>query len=60
MVGDSGPRGKHDDMFDSFAYLGLTIDQFWDAMSDEELEEEEREEAYDEYHDQGRNPTTGY
>ena len=60
MVGDSGPRGKHDDMFDSFAYLGLTIDQFWDAMSDEELEEEEWEEAYDEYHDQGRSHVTGY
>ena len=60
MVGDSGPRGKHDDMFDSFAYLGLTIDQFWEAMSDDELEEEEWAEAYDDYHDQGRNPTTGY
>jgi len=47
-------------MFDSFAYLGLTIDQFWDAMSDEELEEEEWAEAYDDYHDQGRNGTTGY
>jgi len=60
MVDNSGPRGKNDDQLDAFAYLGLNIDKFWDAMSDEELEEEEWEEAYDEFHDLGRSDVTGY
>jgi len=60
MVADSGPRGRHDDQLDAFAYLGLTLDQHYEAMSDEELEDEEWEEAYDAYHDQGRNQVTGY
>ena len=60
MVADSGPRGKHDDQFDAFAYLGLTIDQHFEAMSEEEEEEEAYEIAFDEFHDQGRNHVTGY
>ena len=60
MVSASGPRGKHDDMFDAFAYLGLTIDQFWDAQSDEEIEEEEYQQELEQFHDLGRNATTGY
>ena len=60
MVGDSGPRGKHDDMFDSFAYLGLTIDQFFDAESDEEIEEWTLRDEYDACHPQGRCRITGY
>jgi predicted phage terminase large subunit-like protein len=60
MVADSGPRGKHDDYFDAFAYVGLTIDQYWEAQSDEELEEEEYELAFEEMHSMGRNPDTGY
>jgi len=59
-ISDSGPRGAHDDQFDAFSYIGLAIEEYWDAMSDEELEEEEREEAYDKYHDCGRNSVTGY
>jgi predicted phage terminase large subunit-like protein len=59
-VSGSGPRGKHDDKFDSFAYLGTTINQYWDAQSDEELEQEEYEQAFEDYSSQGRCYTTGY
>ena len=59
-ITDSGPRGKHDDIFDAFAYIGLTIDQYFSASSDEELEEEEYNQMYDDYADQGRCYTTGY
>jgi predicted phage terminase large subunit-like protein len=60
MVSASGPRGKHDDMFDAFAYLGLTIDMFWEAQSDEEMEDEEYEMEYEQYHSLGRCASTGY
>jgi predicted phage terminase large subunit-like protein len=60
MVADSGPRGRHDDMFDAFAYLGLTIDQHYEAQSDEEIEDEEYEQVFEDYHDQGRDHHTGY
>ena len=60
MVADSGPRGRHDDQLDAFAYLGLTLDQHWEAQSEEEYEEETYNLAYDEYHDHGRDSVTGY
>jgi len=60
MVADSGPRGRHDDQFDAFAYLGLTLDQHFEAPSDDDMDEEEFDIALDEYHDQGRSSTTGY
>jgi predicted phage terminase large subunit-like protein len=60
MVADSGPRGRHDDMFDAFAYLGLTIDQHYEAQSDEEIEEDEYEEVFEQYHHEGRDHHTGY
>jgi len=60
MVAESGPRGKHDDLFDAYAYLGLTIDQYWDAQSDEEIEDEEYMDMYEDYHSMGRSATTGY
>ena len=60
MVADSGPRGRHDDQFDAFAYLGLTIDQHYEAQSEEELEDEEYDIAFEEHHDEGRDHTTGY
>jgi predicted phage terminase large subunit-like protein len=59
-VADSGPRGKHDDYLDAFAYVGLTIDQYYEAQSDEELEEEEYEQMFEDYHDLGRCHATGY
>jgi predicted phage terminase large subunit-like protein len=60
MVADSGPRGKHDDYFDAFAYVGLTIDKYYEAYSDKEIEDEENESLFEDYHDMGRCPTTGY
>jgi len=59
-ISDSGPRGAHDDQFDAFSYIGLAIEEYWEPLSDEAREEEEWEEAYDEHHDQGRCPSTGY
>jgi predicted phage terminase large subunit-like protein len=54
-VADSGPRGKNDDYLDAFAYVGLTIDQYYEAQSDEELEDEQYEEDYFDFHSLGRN-----
>jgi len=59
-VADSGPRGKHDDYLDAFAYIGLTIDQYFEAQSDEEQEEDEWHDLYDAYNDRGRSAITGY
>jgi len=60
MVADSGPRGKHDDYLDAFAYVGLTIDQYFEAYSDQELEDQEYDNFFDDYADQGRCASTGY
>lgn len=60
MVSESGPRGRHDDMFDAFAYLGKTVHMFYEAQSDEEIEEEEYESIFEDYHSLGRSATTGY
>jgi len=60
MVAESGPRGKHDDCFDAFGYLGLTVDQYYEAQSDQEIEDEEYDEMYDDFHSLGRCATTGY
>ncbi len=59
-VSDSGPRGKHDDCFDAFAYLGLTVNEFFEAQSDEEIEEEDEMEMWEDFHDLGRCHVTGY
>jgi predicted phage terminase large subunit-like protein len=59
-ITDSGPRGKHDDSFDVLAYIGLTIDAYYEAYSDEEIEEEEYDNFFDDYADQGRCASTGY
>ena len=60
MVSESGPRGKHDDMFDAFAYLGLTINQFYEAQTDEEIEDDLYEEEFENYNSLGRSAVTGY
>jgi len=60
MVADSGPRGRHDDQFDAFAYLGLTIDQHYEAPSDEDMDDDEYDIAFEEHHDLGRDHITGY
>ena len=44
----SGPRGKHDDQFDAFAYIGLTVHKFNEAPTSREVEEEEWEEDHEE------------
>lgn len=59
-ITDSGPRGKHDDYFDAFAYIGLTVDMYFEAMSDEEKEDEEYDEVFEQYHGHGRCFATGY
>ncbi len=59
-ISDSGPRGAHDDQFDAFSYIGLAIEEYYEAQSDEELEEEEEEALWDDYHHQGRSHVTGY
>lgn len=60
MVAESGPRGKHDDFLDAFAYVGLTVDQYFEAQTYDEIEEEEYQDAFEQYHDLGRCATTGY
>ena len=60
MVADSGPRGRNDDQFDAFAYVGLTVDKYFEAYSDEEIAEEEYEEEIEDFADQGRCWSTGY
>ena len=59
-ISDSGARGANDDQFDAFSYIGLAIEEYWEAQSDEELEEEGYDIALDEYTDQGRSHVTGY
>ena len=59
-ISESGPRGKHDDYLDALAYVGLTIDQYWEAYTDEDIEEREYQQLYDDYHDDGRCFSTGY
>lgn len=59
-VADSGPRGKHDDYLDAFAYVGLTIDLYFEAQSDEEIEDEEYDDMIMDYSDMGRCHATGY
>jgi len=59
-ISDSGPKGKHDDVFDAFAYLGLTVDQFFEAETTQEMEEYEYEEAFLDTMGLGANAITGY
>jgi predicted phage terminase large subunit-like protein len=59
-VSESGPRGRHDDFFDAFAYIGLSIDQYWEAQTQQEIEDEEYEEEWFNYSDMGRSAVTGY
>ncbi len=60
MVGDDGPKGKNDDQFDAFAYIGLSVDQYFSAFSEEELEQEEWDREHEDYYEIGRCKITGY
>ena len=55
----SGPRGKHDDFFDAFAYIGLTVHKYNEAPTQQEIEDEEWEDDH-EYEELGLCMTTGY
>lgn len=56
------PRARHDDQVDGVAYLGLLIDQFIEAATKEELEEDQYYEELEKsgLNLQGRNEVTGY
>jgi predicted phage terminase large subunit-like protein len=55
----AGPKGKHDDFFDAFAYIGLTVHKFNEAPTNEEIEEEEWDEDHEDY-EEGICISTGY
>jgi len=59
-IGPSGPRGKHDDFFDAFSYIGLTIDKYFEGQTQEEVIESEYEEYEEEYEEEGVSWATGY
>ena len=59
-ISDSGPRGRNDEQYDAFSYIGLAIAEYFTTQSDDELEEEEFDELWHDYHDQGRSHTIGY
>ena len=56
------PRGKHDDQVDTFAYLGLMLDNLIEAPTKEEDEEDQYLEELEgsDLQNQGRNSLTGY
>lgn len=55
------PRSRHDDQVDALSYLGLMLDEIYQASTPQELEEEEYQENYGRnYAESGRNATTGY
>ena len=56
------PRDRNDDQVDAWSYLGLMLDKMYDAPTEKEVEEEEREEFRREnsYFDQGRSEVCGY
>lgn len=60
VVTRSGVKGAHDDDLDAFAWLGLTIDKFWNAPTLEEIEEEQYEQERREYMFDGMCEYTGY
>lgn len=55
------PRGRHDDIVDAMAWLGLTLDKFAASPTVDEIEEDEWEDEYgDDFYSMGINGTTGY
>lgn len=56
------PRARHDDQVDALSYLGLMVDKYVNAATNEEVQEEIYEDELREsgYHDQGRNKVCGY
>ena len=56
----AGPKGKHDDFFDAFAYIGLTVHKYNEAPTSQEMEDEEWEDEFDDDMELGRCLSTGY
>jgi predicted phage terminase large subunit-like protein len=56
----AGPKGKHDDQFDAFAYIGLTVHKFNEAPTTKEIEDEEWDDEFSDHLADGRCVMTGY
>jgi predicted phage terminase large subunit-like protein len=59
-ITNSGAAGAHDDMWDAFSYIGLTIDEHRSAETEEELEEIEYEDELALSGESSVNYMTGY
>ena len=57
---NSGSKGQHDDSFDAFAYIGMTIEQYRQAASPAEKDEFDYWNAVEEAHMDDRSLVTGY
>lgn len=56
------PRGKHDDQVDAFSLVGLTLNKYFEAPTNDEIIAQELEEEMQEagIFDEGRSDLTGY
>jgi len=57
---NAGSKGRNDDTFDAFAYIGMTIEHYRDAMSPKESEEYDYWQAVNESTMSERSAVTGY
>lgn len=55
-----GPKGKHDDFFDAFSYIGLTVHKYNEAPTASEIEEEDWADEYEDDFESGICISTGY
>lgn len=59
-VTPKGIKAKHDDRVDAFSWLGLAINEFYEAPSVQEIQEDEWEQEHQDYFNTGRCVSTGY
>lgn len=59
-VTPAGPKGAHDDYFDAFAYIGLTVNLYNEARTPTEIQEDEWEDEIHFYMGEGASLVTGY
>jgi len=60
-VTSSGIKARHDDRVDALSWLGIAINEFYEAPTQQELDDEEYEdEYYESFYGIGRNTVTGY
>lgn len=45
-ITNSGPKGKNDDFFDTFSYIGLAINKYYEAPTKQEMEEEDWDDEF--------------